>query len=158
MAAPAKTLTPPAQLAGFLAKLPPNVRATMKAGIAAMRKHMPGAVELVYRTYALVVGFGPNERPSDALFSVVAYSNHVTLCFLQGALLDDPDRLLSGSGNQVRHVKLIPDASVLDRPGIRALIRQAIQASDVPVDPKRRRKLVIRSVSSKYRNVRPRSS
>jgi hypothetical protein len=58
----------------------------------------------------------------------------------------------------VRHVKLIPDASVLDRPGIRALIRQAIEASDVSVDPKRRRKLVIRSVSSKYRNVRPRSS
>ena len=119
---------------------------------------MPGAVELVYRTYALVVGFGPNERPSDALFSVVAYSNHVSLCFIYGALLDDPQKLLSGSGNQVRHIKLLPDASVLDRPGVRALIRQAIESSDVPFNPKRRRQLVIRSVSSKYRNVRPRSS
>ena len=131
----------------------------MNAAIAKVRKHLPGAVELVYRTYALVVGFGPSEeRPSDAIFSVVAYSNHVSLCFLHGALLDDPDKLLSGSGNQVRHVRLVPDASVLDRPGIRALIRQAIETSDVPVDPKRRRKLVIRSVSKKYRNVGPRSS
>jgi hypothetical protein len=151
-------MTPAAQFAAFQAKLPPNVRATMKAAIATMRKHMPGAVELIYRTYALVVGFGPNERPSDAIFSVVAYSNHVTLCFLYGALVDDPDKRLKGSGNQVRHIRLEPNASVLDEPSVRALIRQAIAASDVPVDPTRRRKLVIRSVSSKYRNVRLRSS
>jgi len=158
LAASAKTVTPAAQLAAFLATFPPEMRKTAKTALATIRKHMPGAVELVYRTYALVIGFGPNERPSDALFSVVLYPRHVTLCFLQGALLDDPDTLLSGSGNQVRHIRLIPDASVLDRPGVRSLIRQAIESSDVPLDPKRRRKLVIRSVSSKYRNVRPRSS
>jgi hypothetical protein len=144
-------VTPAAQLTGFLAKLPPDVRGTMKAALATMRKRMPGAVELVYRTYALVVGFGPNERPSDGLFSVVAYSKHVTLCFLQGALLDDPENLLVGSGNQVRHIRLEPDASVLDRPGVRALIRQAIASSDVPLDPNRRRKLIIRSVSARHR-------
>jgi len=144
-------VTPAAQLTGFLAKRAPDVRATMKAALVTMRKHMPGAVELVYQTYALVVGFGPNERPSDALFSVVAYSNHVTLCFLQGALLDDPEKLLTGSGNQVRHIRLEPDASVLDRPGVRALIRQAIVSSDVPLDSKRRRKLIIRSVSARHR-------
>src|SRR5436190_21449158 len=80
------------QLAGFLAKFPPEVRKTAKAALAAMRRHMPGAVEHVYRTHALVVGFGPNERPSDALFSVVLYPRHVTLCFLQGALLEDPEK------------------------------------------------------------------
>jgi len=119
---------------------------------------MPGAVELVYRTYALVVGFGPNERPSDALFSVVLYPRHVTLCFLQGALLEDRDRLLKGSGNQVRHIRLVPDASVLDEPGVRALIAQAIAASDVPLNTKQRRKLVIRSVSARQRPRLPRSS
>src|SRR5438093_3339617 len=142
MASSTKTLTPAAQLAGFQARLPPHVGATMKAAIATMRKRMPGAVELVYRTYALVVGFGPNERPSDAIFSVVAYSHHVTLCFLHGALLDDSEKLLKGSGNQVRHIRLEPDASVLDRPGVRALIAQAIRTSDVPLDPKRRRKMI----------------
>ncbi len=151
-------MTPAAQFAGFLTALPPHVRGTMKAAIAAMRKHLPGAVELVYRTYALVVGFGPNERPSDALFSVVGYSNHVTLCFLQGALLDDPEKLLEGSGNQVRHIRLEPDASVLERPGIRALIRQAIDSSDVPLDRKRKRTMVIRSVSRKQRPARPRTA
>src|SRR5205814_9583924 len=118
----------------------------------------PGAVAVVYCTSALVVGSGPNQRPSHAIFSVVAYSNHVSLCFIGGALLDEPQKRLSGSGNQLRHIKLLPDASVLDQPGVRALIRQAIESSDVPLNPKRRRQLVIRSVSSKYRNVRPRSS
>jgi hypothetical protein len=151
-------VTPAAQLAGFLAKFPPDVRRTAKAALATMRRHMPGAVELVYRTYALVVGFGPNERPSDALFSVALYPRHVTLCFLQGALLEDRDRLLKGSGNQVRHIRLVPDASVLDEPGVRALIAQAIAASDVPLNTKQRRKLVIRFVSARQRPRLPRSS
>ena len=145
------------QLAGFLAKFPPEVRRTAKAALAAMRRHMPGAVEHVYRTYALVVGFGPNERPSDALFSVVLYPRHVTLCFLQGALLEDPEKRLTGSGNQVRHIRLVPDVSVLDEPAVRALIAQAIATSDVPLNPKQRRKIVIRSVSTKQRPRRPRS-
>jgi len=146
--------TPAAQLRSFLAGFAPGVRATAKTAIVTMRRHMPGAVQFIYRTYALVIGFGPNERPSDALFSVVLYPRHVTLCFLQGALLDDPDRLLKGSGNQVRHIRLIPDASVLEQSGVRALITQAIKSSDVPLDPKRRRKLVIRSVSTRPRRGR----
>ena len=148
--------TPAAQLAGFLAKFSPEVRAVAKAALATMRKRVPGAVELVYdNSYALVIGFGPNERPSDALFSIVLYPRHVTLCFLQGALLDDPQKVLQGSGNQVRHIRLIPDASVLDRPDVRALIGQAIETSDAPLAKSRRRKLIIRAVSARQRPRRP---
>jgi hypothetical protein len=111
---------------------------------------------LVYdNSYALVIGFGPNERPSDALFSIVLYPRHVTLCFLQGALLDDPQRILKGSGNQVRHIRLIPDASILDHPDVRALIDQAIKSSDVPLAKTRRRKLIIRAVAARQRPRRP---
>jgi Domain of unknown function (DU1801) len=148
--------TPAAQLSGFLAKFSPEVRAVAKAALATMRKRAPGSVELVYdNSYALVIGFGPNERPSDALFSIVLYPRHVTLCFLQGALLDDPHKSLQGSGNQVRHIRLIPDASVLDHPDVRALIDQAIKSSDVPLAKTRRRKLIIRAVSVKQRPRRP---
>ena len=60
--------TPAAQLSGFLAKFSPEVRAVAKAALATMRKRLPGSVELVYdNSYALVIGFGPNDRPSDAL-------------------------------------------------------------------------------------------
>ena len=79
------------------------------------------------------------------------------MCFLQGALLEDPEKRLTGSGNQVRHIRLVPDVSVLDEPAVRALIAQAIATSDVPLNPKQRRKIVIRSMSAKQRPRRPRS-
>ena len=122
-----------------------------------MRKRLPGAIELVYDNYyALVVGFGPNEqRPSEALFSVVIYPRHVSLCFLYGAELDDPQKILQGSGNQVRHIRL-EDANTLDQPEVRALIAQAITASDTPFKRTGRRKVVIRMASAKQRSRRPR--
>ena len=149
-------MTPAAQLAGFLAKFAPEVRSVAKAARAVLRTRLPGAVEFVYdNSYALVIGFGPNERPSDAWFSIVLYPRHVSICFLQGALLDDPERLLQGNGNQVRHIRLVPDASVLGRPGVRALMMRAVKASDVAWDRTQRRTLIIRSVSPKQRPRRP---
>ena len=157
MGTSAPNVTPAAQLAGFIAKFSPEVRSVAKAARAILRTRLPGAVEFVYdNSYALVIGFGPNERPSDAWFSIVMYPRHVSICFLQGALLDDPERLLQGSGNQVRHIRLLPDASVLQRPGIRALMTKAVKASDAPWDRKQPRKLLIRAVSANPRPRRPR--
>ena len=62
-----------------------------KAAVARMRKYVPDAVELVYDNYnALVVGFGPTERASEAVLSIALYPRWVTLFFLQGARLSDP--------------------------------------------------------------------
>jgi len=141
-----------------MSKYAPEVRAVATDALARLRRRAPGAIEMVYDNYnALVIGFSPNERPSDALFSIALYPKYVTLFFLQGASLDDPERLLQGGGRHVRSVRLVPDASVIDRPGVRALIAQAIADSDVPFEISQRRKLVIRSVSPKRRPRRPQS-
>jgi hypothetical protein len=156
MAANQSGLTPSAQLARFLSKYSPQVRAVATAALATLRKRVPGAVEFVYDNYnALVIGFGPNERPSDAWFSIALYRRFVNLYFLQGALLDDPDRVLQGSGNQVRRLRLDPDASVLDRPAVSSLLTQAIEASDVPWPGRGRRRVLIRLISKKQRPRRP---
>ena len=106
-----------------IAKFSPPTRAIAKAALARLRALLPGATEFIYDNYnALVVGFGPNDRPSDAVFSVVIYPRQVNLGFIHGAVLDDPDKVLQGSGTQFRHIKLIPDASVLDRPEVRAVM------------------------------------
>ena len=120
-----------------------------------MRKYVPGAVELVYDNYnALVVGFGPSEHASEAVVSLALYPRWVTLFFLQGAGLADPTGLLKGSGRRVRHI-VLSDVTVLDRPPVRALIRQALAAAPRPIDPKARRRMVIRAVSAKQRPRRP---
>jgi|tagenome__1003787_1003787.scaffolds.fasta_scaffold20500774_2 hypothetical protein len=144
--------SPAAHVNAALAKFSPKIRAVARAALAAMRRRMPGATEFVYDNYnALVVGFGPTGRPSEAVLSVVIYPGHVNLGFLQGAVLDDPHQLLQGSGTQFRHIKLIPDASVLERPGVQDLIARAIADADAPFDPARTRTIDIRSVSKKQR-------
>jgi hypothetical protein len=150
-----RAASPARQFAGFLAKFSPEVQSVAKAALATMRKRLHGAIEFVYDNYyALVVGFGPNERPSEAVFSVVMYPRHVSLCFLFGAELDDPQKILQGNGNQVRHIRL-ENAATLDLPEVKALMAQAIDASDTPFNRTGRRKMLIRMASAKARSRRP---
>lgn len=147
-----------AQIAGFIAKFTPEIAALTRALRAKMRKRLPNAVEMVYDNYNfLVFGFGPTERPSEAIFSIAAYARGVGLCFLQGAKLPDPDKLLTGSGKQVRFLKL-PTAATLDEPAVQRVIATAIAHAPVPFDPAARRRLIIKSISAKQRPRRPTSS
>jgi len=51
---------------------------------------------------------------------------HVTLAFLRGAMLPDPDKLLQGKAKGVRNVKLRSLADV-NRPGVKRLIAEAVK-------------------------------
>jgi hypothetical protein len=144
------------QLDSFLAKYDPDVTAFARGALAKMRKLVRGAVEFVYDNYNwLVIGFGPSERPSEAIFSIVLPPGRVTLCFLQGADLPDPGKRLQGSGNVVRNIRLYeagkPDAQVLDDPEVVGLVNVALHRAKVPMPAKARRKLIIRAVSAKQR-------
>src|SRR6267378_7618051 len=49
---------------------------------------------------------------------------HLSLAFLRGAKLSDPEKLLEGTGKGVRHVKLRSVADV-KKPGVKRLISEA---------------------------------
>ena len=141
------------QLASFLAKYTPEMQKAAKAARTKMRALFPRAIELVYDNYnALVIGYGPTEKASDAVCSIAIYPRWVTLFFLNGTKLRDPQKLLGGSGKIVHQIRL-GDAGDLDLPAVRALVAQAIGRSDVPFDGPR--KLVIKAVSAKQRPRRP---
>lgn len=147
--------SPTAQLATFIARYTPAIARRARAVLAAMRRRLPGATELVYDNYnALVIGFGPTDRTGDAPFSIALYPNWVTLFFLKGARLPDPERVLQGAGSTVRHV-VLDGPQDLDRPAIKALMAEAVRRSDPPFDPKGKRRLVIKSVSARQRPRRP---
>ncbi|HEY6183925.1 MAG TPA: DUF1801 domain-containing protein [Terriglobales bacterium] len=148
-------MTAEQQLDKFLAKFTPEVAATARRALIKMRKRLPGAVEIVYDNYnALAIGFGPSERASEAIFSIALYPRYVSLFFLQGAKLSDPHRRLQGSGNVVRYIKL-NDLDVLDEANVRSLMDEALRNTKVPIDPKKRRQMIIKSVSAKQRPRRP---
>ena len=122
-------MKPEAQFAEFMAKYTPEIGALAKAALKKMRARLPGAIEMVYDNYnALVIGFGPTERASEAIFSIALYPRWVTLFFLNGKGLPDPQKLLKGSGARVRHI-VLEDAAALDKPAVQALMRVALERS-----------------------------
>lgn len=143
--------TPSRQVDSFLAKFSPEIEGLARSALRKIRKRLPNAIEFVYDNYnGLVFGFGSNERPSDAIFSIVLFPRKVALCFLQGAKLPDPHKRLKGCGNVVRSVTL-DGTGTLDDPQIRLLMDEALRRAKVGMDPKQRRRLIIRSISTKQR-------
>lgn len=150
-----KTASPERQLAGFIAKYSPDIGALAEAALAKMRKRLPGAIELVYDNYnGLAIAFGPTERTSDAIFSITLYPRWVSLFFVNGAALPDPHKLLKGSGKTIRHI-VLDDATMLDRPAVRALMTQALAGAAKPLDANLPNRIVIKSISPKRRPRRP---
>jgi hypothetical protein len=146
---------PEIQLDAFLDKYTPAIATLARACLAKMRARLPGALQLVYDNYnALAIGFGPSERASEAIFSIALYPRWVTLFFLDGAGLPDPQRVLKGSGKVVRHI-VLASAADLDLPAIQHLMARALQRAEAGIDPAAPGRLVIRSISAKQRPRRP---
>jgi hypothetical protein len=128
----------------MIAKLPPDMATLTKAVLVKMRSRLPGATEMVYeKKRALVIGFCPDDRPMHAINSIATYTKWLNLYFFEGDNLPDPEGLLDGSGVAVRHIR-ITDAKDLDRPGIKALMAAAREAADPPLNPKAKRRVIIR--------------
>jgi hypothetical protein len=143
------------QVDGFLAKYTPEIEKLARACLKKLRARLPGAYELVYDNYnGLVFGFGPTERASEALFSLVLYPRWVTLFFLQGAKLADPHKILKGGGSVVRHVVLASPAD-LDLAAIKELMDQARLNARKDIHPKCGGKMILKSIASKQRARRP---
>ena len=139
------------QLRDFIGKFGPSQRALIRAVRQAVRRRFPTAYELAYDNYNFfVIGYSPTERPSDSIVSIAAAANGVGLCFIRGASLPDPKKVLLGSGKQTRFIRL-DSAGVLHRPEVEALLAAAAAQARTPLPPHGRGRLIIRSVSAKQR-------
>jgi hypothetical protein len=139
--------SPATQLAGFIARFTPAIAARTKALRAKMRRRLPHAHELVYNyNHAVVINYGPTERPYEAVCSLAAQAGGVSLYL--SVKVPDPKKLLHGSGKQVRSL-VLPAAATLDQPDVEALIAGAIKIAPVPFDPAASPRLVIKSNSAR---------
>ena len=144
-----------ARLDGFIAKYSVEMAALGRDLLARLTLRLPGAQRLVYDNYnALAIGFSANDRVGGVVLSLALFPRWASLFFFRGPSLPDPLRLLRGSGNTVRHVRL-PGAGALDDPGIEALIAAALALADPPIDAGGPGRLIIKSVSAKQRPRRP---
>jgi len=144
-----------ARLAAFLARFTPEIETQATQIIAAMRERLPGATIPVYDNYnALAVGFGASDRIRDIVFSIAVFPRWVSLFFARGVELDDPQSVLKGSGNKVRHIVLSGPESLAE-PAVVDLMDRALAQADPPIDHTARGGVVIKSVSATQRPRRP---
>jgi hypothetical protein len=70
-------------------------------------------------------GIGP-KKMSEHFVYIAFYRDHVNLGFYQGAEMQDPDRLLEGTGAGLRHIK-IKDMANIKRRTLTHYIQVALQ-------------------------------
>jgi len=139
------------QLRAFIAKFEPKDQRLIRAVRSAVRKRFPTANELVWDNYNFfVIGYSPTERPTDSIVSIAARAGSVGLCFIRGASLPDPQKLLLGAGKQTRFIR-VESARLLSQRGVEALMNAAIDQARTPLPTRGRGKLIIRSVAVKQR-------
>jgi hypothetical protein len=85
----------------------------------------PEANELLYHTHALTAVFSISDKLSDAYCMLPIYRNHVNLGFNNGTLIDDPLKLLTGTGNLIRHIP-ITKSDDYRNPKVKDLIKSAV--------------------------------
>src|SRR6185436_8710218 len=96
------------RIAASIAKYESGVAARLRGARRKLRALFRRGYEQVYDNYtALGFGIGATDRSPSVVVSVVGYPRWVTLFFLHGAKLKDPDKLLQGSGSRVRSIRLV---------------------------------------------------
>ena len=145
------------QIAGFIDRYSPAIQTQLRAARKTLRALFPRGFELVFDNYnALVFGISPTDKTTGSFVSIAAYPKWITLFFLHGAGLDDPDGLLEGGGKQVRGIRLATAAD-LDKPAVRALIDAAAAAHAASFATAPAMSTIVRMVVAKQRPRRPAS-
>src|SRR5690349_11864925 len=152
-----RSTSPASDLNRFIARYSPDIAKLAREVLARMRRRLPAAHQLVYDNYnACAIGFSPTDRASDAIFSIALYPQRVSLFFLQAmkSNLQDPKRLLQGSGNLVRFIPL-DSPTQIDSADVQRLMKQALAAAKVRLSNTGKGRLIIKSVSARQRPRRP---
>lgn len=95
----------------------------------------PESNELLYHTHALTAVFSISEKLTDAFCMLPIYTNHVNLGFNKGTLIADPHKLLTGTGNLIRHIPVSKPSDYRNKKVeelVRAAIAFAIKDMDKP--------------------------
>jgi hypothetical protein len=107
-----------------LARTTDQGRAAAEAIRSLVRQLDPDVVEVIWRHQGTVGwGIGP-KKMSEHYAYLAVHPAHVNLGFYRGALLPDPAGLLTGTGKNMRHIR-IDDGAEVARPEIAELLRAA---------------------------------
>lgn len=85
----------------------------------------PDSNEILYHTHALTTVFSISDKLGDAFCMLPIYTNHLNLGFNKGTLLKDPNKLLTGTGNLIRHIPVVTPNDYRNKK-VKDLIKSAV--------------------------------
>lgn len=110
-------------LLGFKSKEVINLFTDARAYILEL---CPDSNELLYHTHALTSVFCVSDKLADAFCMLPIYTNHMNFGFNKGTLLKDPQSLLTGTSNLIRHLDIAKPADYRNAK-VKALILEAMR-------------------------------
>lgn len=148
---PAARRSAEAELRALVAQFAPTQPRLIAALRRSLRQHLPTAHEMVYEYRdAFVISYSPNEHGYEGVLALRSGAKGIQLYFNQGKTLPDPEKLLQGTGGQVRSID-VESASTLTRPAVARLIAEAIARNPIPFAPTGRGSVTIRPTSAQKR-------
>jgi hypothetical protein len=116
----------PAELIEFLAKHDPGIHSLALGLRQVVLNEIAPCHEYIFQMRSKVVLlYGATARMmADGICQIAIFRHHVTLVFPDGIDLEDPTRVLRGTGRTMRHV-MVMASSDLARPELRSLLRRA---------------------------------
>ena len=141
---------PPNELLDFLCRYDPSIQ-TLALGLRKVAiKEMAPCHEYIFEMRSKVVLlYGTTERViKDCICGIHVFVKHVTLTFHRGTDLKDAKGVLQGTGKAMRHIRL-KEPSDVDRPDIRAFLRQARKRAGPSRLPQRTAGAVVTRVKAK---------
>ncbi|HNB55188.1 MAG TPA: DUF1801 domain-containing protein [Anaerolineales bacterium] len=105
-------------------KADPNVQTLAREAKALIAQVMSNVVEVAWPTQNIIgYGVGP-KKMSEQFCYIAVFKERINLGFYYGADLPDPEHLLDGTGNALRHVK-ISTVAQLENPALVKLVEAA---------------------------------
>ena len=105
----------------IIATASPEVAALAQQARALIQDVMPHVVEVVWLTQR-ISGYGVGPKKMSEQFCYIAlFKNRINLGFYYGADLPDPQKLLEGTGQNLRHIK-VSRPEQLETPALRDLV------------------------------------
>ncbi|WP_299945107.1 DUF1801 domain-containing protein [uncultured Microbulbifer sp.] len=100
-----------------------TIRAEIAGRLKALVHSVAPDAEFVAKYGGTIIQSAPGQ-PKSQFCGVFEYKNHVSLEFTNGAQLDDPKKILEGSGKHHRHLKFVSMADIDDKES-KDFLRQA---------------------------------
>jgi hypothetical protein len=124
---------PPKELGQFLTRYDEAVRSlTLRLRAIVLQELAPCHEYIFEMRSKVVLLYGASEQViSDGICSIGVFRRHVTLTFVEGVDLQDPDHLLLGAGKTMRHIRIVSSAE-LGRGELREFLVQARTLAGLP--------------------------